>query len=129
MIGIILVSHSEKIADGLKEMLEEMVSSELVRIIASGGTGDGRLGTNALQIYENLKSLKDCQDIYLFCDIGSSVLSSEAAIEMVDNNLIEQITLVDAPLIEGAFIGAVQASIGASKQSILEEIQKEYGEK
>ncbi|HFI0257033.1 TPA: dihydroxyacetone kinase phosphoryl donor subunit DhaM [Streptococcus suis] len=130
MIGILLVSHSEKIAQGLKEMLEEMVSTDLVQIIASGGTGDGRLGTNAIMIYEHICSLEECQAIYIFNDIGSSVLSSESAIDMLDDEqLIEKITVIDAPLIEGAFIGAVQASIGATKESILEEIKNEFGGK
>lgn len=122
MKGIVLVSHSQKISDGLKEMLEEMIDSTVVTIVSSGGTGDGRLGTNAVQILDHLESLEHCEEIYIFADIGSSILSSETAIEMLDPEFQKRITLFDAPLIEGAFIGAVQASIGASTQTILEEI-------
>lgn len=51
MIGIILVSHSKKITDGIKEMIDEMIgTSESVKIKSCGGTEDGRLGTNSLEI-------------------------------------------------------------------------------
>ncbi|HAC1835819.1 TPA_asm: hypothetical protein GI994_12135, partial [Listeria monocytogenes] len=43
MISIVLVSHSQKITEGLQEMIVEMVG-DTVHIISSGGTGDGRLG-------------------------------------------------------------------------------------
>ncbi|CQR23733.1 PTS system transporter subunit IIA [Streptococcus varani] len=123
MKGIILVSHSEKISLGLKEMLEEMVDSSVVDIISAGGTGDGRLGTNAVMIYDSINTLEACEDIYIFADIGSSILSSETAMDMLDSDeLRAKVTLFDAPLIEGAFIGVVQASIGASTNEILEEI-------
>lgn len=123
MKAIILVSHSEKISEGLKEMLEEMIDSTAVRIISAGGTGDGRLGTNAITIYEHLNACCECEEVYIFADIGSSILSSETAIEMLDLEEDRQkVTLFDAPLIEGAFIGAVQASIGACTEDILEEI-------
>ena len=123
MRGIVLVSHSEKISDGLKEMLEEMVDSSTVDIISAGGTGDGRLGTSAITILEYLEKLSEYEEIYIFADIGSSILSSETAIEMLESDEIRaKVTLFDAPLIEGAFIGAVQASIGADTKTILEEI-------
>ncbi|EIZ2672814.1 hypothetical protein MOY29_002971, partial [Listeria monocytogenes] len=53
MISIVLVSHSQKITEGLQEMIVEMVG-DTVHIISSGGTGDGRLGTNAIMIADNI---------------------------------------------------------------------------
>lgn len=67
MFGIILVSHSQKITDGTKEMIEEMTgTSDAVRIISAGGTGDGRLGTNSVMIMEAIEANSDCDHILIF---------------------------------------------------------------
>lgn len=51
MIGIILVSHSSKIVEGLLDMIKEMVNigseNEYVLLKTAGGTEDGRLGERA----------------------------------------------------------------------------------
>lgn len=124
MIGIILVSHSEKITEGTKEMIEEMVGENPnVSIMSSGGTGDGRLGTNTLMILENIEKLKEASDILIFCDIGSAVLCSETALDLLDEEVLKQKTIiVDAPLVEGAFAAAVQASVNCTKEEILKEM-------
>lgn len=124
MIGIILVSHSDKITDGIKEMIEEMISnSSNVTVISAGGTGDGRLGTNSLTILESINQLKDASDILIFGDIGSAILCAETAIEMVDDaSLREKTLLINAPLVEGAFAAAVQASVCCTREEILQEM-------
>ncbi|MEO1771514.1 dihydroxyacetone kinase phosphoryl donor subunit DhaM [Candidatus Enterococcus ferrettii] len=125
MFGIILVSHSQKITDGTKEMIEEMTgSSSNVRIISAGGTGDGRLGTNAVMIMEVIEANSDCEHILIFCDIGSAILSSETAVELIeDEELTARIDIMDCPLVEGAFAVAVQASVCQDKASVLRELE------
>lgn len=124
MIGIILVSHSEKITEGIKEMIDEMVGdSPNVKVVSAGGTGDGRLGTNSLMILEAIQGLKEAQDIFIFGDIGSAILCAEMAIEMLEEDTLRDKTvLVDAPLVEGAFAAAVQASVNSSKEEIYREL-------
>lgn len=124
MIGVILVSHSEKITEGVKEMIEEMVGdSPHVTIISAGGTGDGRLGTNSLMILEAIQSLEEATDVLIFGDIGSAILCAETAMDLIeDDELREKTLLVDAPLVEGAFAAAVQASVNCSREDILKEM-------
>ncbi len=64
MISIVLVSHSQKITEGLQEMIVEMVV-DTVHIISSGGTGDGRLGTNAIMIADNIATCTNSEHIYI----------------------------------------------------------------
>ena len=45
MVGIVLVSHSRKVAEGLSEMLAQIGSAE-VPVFVAGGAADGRLGTS-----------------------------------------------------------------------------------
>ncbi|MER2132045.1 MAG: dihydroxyacetone kinase phosphoryl donor subunit DhaM [Carnobacterium inhibens] len=124
MIGVILVSHSEKITEGVKEMIEEMVGdSPHVTILSAGGTGDGRLGTNSLMILEAIQSLEEATDVLIFGDIGSAILCAETAMDLIeDDELREKTLLVDAPLVEGAFAAAVQASVNCSREDILKEM-------
>ncbi|MGH1830621.1 dihydroxyacetone kinase, phosphotransfer subunit [Enterococcus sp. AZ048] len=124
MFGIILVSHSQKITDGTKEMIEEMTgTSDAVRIISAGGTGDGRLGTNSVMIMEAIEANSDCDHILIFCDIGSAILSSETAIDLIEEeDLQDKTEIMDCPLIEGAFAAAVQATVCQKKETIIQEL-------
>lgn len=124
MIGIILVSHSEKITDGLKDMLIEMVGDKSP-IISSGGMDDSSIGTDPTKILDNINSLQNCEHILLFNEIGSSVLSSEMAIDLVDDDsLKDKCILMNAPLVEGAFVAAVQSMITSDLNTIVNEVNK-----
>ena len=125
MISIILVSHSKKITDGLKEMIEEMVDSTGdVKIFSAGGTEDGRLGTDSVAIYNIIKQSSQHNNILIFADIGSAILSTETAIDLIeDEELKSKVTLVDAPLVEGAFVASIQAMVDNDVEGILAELQ------
>lgn len=111
MTGVIIVSHSEKLAEGLRDIVMEMNDGS-VEIIAAGGTGDGRIGTNTNRIKSAIESLQDKDQILIFVDLGSAVICSETAIEMLDDeSLQEKVHIVDAPLVEGVVGGVVQATI------------------
>lgn len=125
MVSIILVSHSRKITDGLKEMIEEMVDSTGdVKIFSAGGTEDGRLGTDSVAIYNIIKQSSLHNNILIFADIGSAILSTETAIDLIeDEELKSKVTLVDAPLVEGAFVASIQAMVDKDVEGILAELQ------
>lgn len=125
MVSIILVSHSRKITDGLKEMIEEMVDSTGdVRIFSAGGTEDGRLGTDSIAIYNIIKQSSQHSNILIFADIGSAILSTETAIDLIeDEELKSKVILVDAPLVEGAFYASIQAMVDKDVEGILAELQ------
>lgn len=108
--GIVIVSHSEKLAEGLAELVEEMNDGSVL-IKAAGGTGDGRIGTNSLRVQAAIEALEDCNHILIYCDLGSAVLSAETAIDLVDEDLAEKVQIVDTPVVEGAFAGVVHACV------------------
>lgn len=123
MTSIVLVSHSEKITDGAKELIEEMTGTA-VRIYSAGGTEDGRLGTSVNKILKSLESSRDCKRILLFADIGSAVMNIEAALELVDEEIKEKCVFVDGPIVEGAFAAAVQSMVSDNLDDILREVEK-----
>ena len=109
-IGIVLISHSEKIADGLKELVNQMNDGS-VPVIAAGGAAEGRIGTDATKIMAAVEELEDMEHILIYCDLGSAIMSAETALDLVDEDLADKCQLVDCPLVEGALAGVVQATI------------------
>jgi len=122
-VSIVLVSHSEEIARGLKKLLEQVQPG--VAIAACGGM-DGEIGTNAFAIKEAIESVYSEKGVLVLFDLGSGYLNTEMAIEMLDNQ--ENIKISDAPLVEGAYAAAVESGIGGSLEEVLKASQsaKEY---
>jgi dihydroxyacetone kinase phosphotransfer subunit len=115
LVGLVLISHSETLVDGLREMVAQ-VAGEEVAVGTAGGTEDGRLGTSAPRITAALRStLAASPDgVLVLLDLGSAALSLELALEELESLERERVRVSEAPLVEGAILAAVQASIGAS---------------
>jgi len=118
MIGVVIVSHSEKVAEGVKDIAQQMNFGG-AEIVAAGGAEEGRIGTNPLKIQEAIESLKDRPSILLFVDLGSAIMSSEMAIDMLDEEVSKKVTIVDTPLVEGVIAAVVQASTTEDIESII----------
>ncbi|MCD7035566.1 PTS-dependent dihydroxyacetone kinase phosphotransferase subunit DhaM [Metabacillus sp. GX 13764] len=120
MVNLILISHSEKLAEGLKELLKEMAPS--VPVYSAAGLPDGKLGTDASRI-EQVLSQSD-SDALVLADIGSAVMNAEMAIDMYSGN--HTIRFADVPLVEGSFLAAVQSSQNHTLMEIEKALQKEF---
>lgn len=116
MVGIVIVSHSEKIAEGVKEVAEQMAPE--VRIYSAGGTDDGRIGTDAMKISSAIKNAFDKDGVILFFDLGSSLMNAEMAIEFLDEDIKSRVEIIDAPLVEGTVVAAVCASMNKDIEEI-----------
>ena len=121
MVGLVLVSHSASIAEGLGEMVAQVAGAE-VPVATAGGTDDGRLGTSAPRIVAAIRSTLDAgaDGSVILLDLGSAALSLELALEEFDDDERARLRVSDAPLVEGAIIAAVQASAGASLDEVVE---------
>jgi PTS hybrid protein len=115
LVGLVLISHSGKLVEGLREMVAQ-VAGEDVPVATAGGTADGRLGTNAPDIAAAIRSTLDggADDALVLLDLGSAALSLELALEELGEADRARVRISEAPLVEGAILAAVQASIGAS---------------
>ena len=114
MIGLVLVSHSGTLVDGLRDMVAQVAGDE-VPVATAGGTEDGRLGTSAPRIAAALRSVLDggADAALVLLDLGSAALSLELALEELEADDRARIRISEAPLVEGAILAAVQASIDA----------------
>ena len=114
-MGIVLVSHSATLVDGLRDMVVQVAGDE-VPVATAGGTEDGRLGTSAPLIASAIRSALDAgaSEVLVLLDLGSAALSLELATEEFEPTERARIRISEAPLVEGAVVAAVQASVGAS---------------
>jgi dihydroxyacetone kinase phosphotransfer subunit len=112
---LVLISHSGTLVTGLREMVLQVAGDEVAVGIA-GGTEDGRLGTSAPRIADALRStLAASPDgVLVLLDLGSAALSLELALEELDPADRDRTRVSEGPLVEGAILAAVQASIGES---------------
>ncbi len=119
MVSIIIVSHSEKVANGVVEIASEMNSGN-IKIVAAGGTGDGRIGTNTEIIIDAINSVYTGDDILIFADLGSAILSTEMALDLLDPEVASKVRIVDAPIVEGAVVATIQAGLTENADEIIE---------
>ena len=85
MVNILLVSHSFQLAQGVAELVRQMAPSESVKIAVAAGIGENNqdLGTNAAEIMEKLIELQSPAGILVLMDLGSALLSTDMALEML----------------------------------------------
>jgi phosphoenolpyruvate---glycerone phosphotransferase subunit DhaM len=117
LVGLVLVSHSAAIANGLAEFVGQVAGPD-VAIVAAGGGPDGTLGTDGGKVLEGLRSLAGGAGAVVLMDLGSSVLSVRAALQELDESQSERIVVVDAPFVEGAIAAGVAASVGGSRDEV-----------
>ncbi len=127
MVGIVVVSHSEKAAEGIKELAAQMGGSAGASIIAAGGLEDGSIGTDAVRIMEAIRKADTGDGVVIMVDLGSAVLSSNMALELLDNEMADRVRIADAPILEGTICAAIQASIGDKLDSVLAAAEEARG--
>jgi len=113
VVGLVLVSHSAKLAEGVAELATQMAGPD-VRIGAAGGLDepDGTLGTDATKVLGAIEDVWSADGVLVLMDLGSAVLSAELAVDLLDEDRRGRVLLTEAPLVEGAVAAAVAAGIG-----------------
>jgi PTS hybrid protein len=110
MVSLLIVSHSAQLAAGVREFASQVAGGN-VRIVDAGGTADGALGTSVERIQAGLQQISSPDGTLVLVDLGSAVLSVEMAIEALGATRVQ---ISDAPLVEGAYLAAIEASVDSS---------------
>jgi len=118
LVGIVVVSHSAQIAAGTVELARQMAGDDL-RIEAAGGMPDGSLGTDASAIMAAISAANSGAGVLVLVDLGSAVLATQTALELLGEDVAAQVRLSGGPLVEGAVVAAVQASVGDDLTAVL----------
>jgi phosphocarrier protein FPr len=119
MVGIVVVSHSEALADGVVRLAREMGGEDLALEAAGGLEEPGALGTDAERVRAAIERAMSDDGVLVLMDLGSALMSAEFAIEMLGDGA--RVKLSEAPLVEGAVAAAVAARGGASLEEVAEE--------
>ena len=117
MVGIVIVSHSQKVAEAVVELTTMMADG--AAIAAAGGLEDGSFGTSYEKIKNAIDSVYSEDGVIILMDMGSAVMTTEMVLEEYDN---DKIKMVDAPLVEGAVAASVSSLFGSDMASIIDEL-------
>jgi len=122
-VGLVIVSHSAQLAAGVVELAGQM-SQGKTPIAAAGGTVDDVLGTSVDKILAAIQSVDSPDGVLVLVDLGSALLSTEMALEMLSDDQRKRIRLTYAPLVEGAFSAAFEASLGHPLAQVQQAAEK-----
>ena len=118
MIGIVVVSHSRPLAEAAVDFATQMVHGEGPKIAVAAGTDDGGLGTDAAAIALAIGAVDSPDGVLVVLDLGSALLSSELAVEFLDDEVADRVRISAAPLVEGLLAAVVTAAAGSSLEAV-----------
>jgi len=113
MVGIVLVSHSRRLADAAVELALQMVRGAPPPIEVAAGLDNHVLGTDAARVKEAIDRVASPDGVIVLMDLGSAVLSAELALELRDDTGDCPIVLSDGPIVEGLVAAVALAAAGA----------------
>lgn len=116
MVGIVVVSHSKLLADGVIDLVR--MTSKKVMIAAAGGLENGEYGTSFDLINKAIDEVYSDDGVIIFADLGSSIMTAEMVIEERSN---PEIVLSKVGLVEGAFAAGIYAE---NDMSLIDIVQK-----
>lgn len=114
-IGIVLLSHSHELVKGLEALLKQIQPD--VPLAVAGGTEAGEIGTDVFQIKNAIEMAMTSKGVVILFDLGSALINAELAIEMLGGN--ENIRLIDAPLVEGAYAAIIESGCGSTIDEVV----------
>ena len=82
MVGIVIVSHSCTLAEGVVELCR--MTAPNANMLAAGGMEDGGLGTSYEKIKGAVERADEGDGVLILADMGSSVMTAEMVLEDLD---------------------------------------------
>jgi phosphocarrier protein FPr len=130
MIGIVIVSHSALLAQGVVEIVEQMVHGRVPLAIAGGtGNAESPIGTDPFKVLAAIEAVYSVDGVLVLMDLGSALMSAEAALDMLPADRRAHVVLCEAPLVEGAVAAAVRVMTGGSLHEVLDDARAAYASK
>jgi len=123
VVGIVVVSHSADLAEGLAALAAQMAGPD-VRIEPAGGLPDGGLGTDEDRVRTAIRAADQGSGVVILGDLGSAILTVRHVLERHANG---HVRLADAPIVEGAVAAAVTASANMSLDDVVRSAEEARG--
>ena len=119
MVGIVIVSHSQKLAEGVAEVAQMMAAN--APVAAAGGLDGGELGTSYEKIFHAVESVATADGAVILMDMGSAVMTTEMVLEDLAR---DDVVMLDCPLVEGAVIAAIESAGGRNLSEIISRVEE-----
>ncbi|MDN4647303.1 dihydroxyacetone kinase phosphoryl donor subunit DhaM [Curtobacterium sp. PsM8] len=116
-VGILVVSHSAAVAQGTVDIARQMAGD--VQLVAAGGTDEGGIGTSFEAITAGIEQLAGADGIVVLCDLGSAYLTTDTALDFLDDEVRARVHVSKAPVVEGTVAAAVAAQTGGAVDAVL----------
>ena len=116
-VGIVIVSHSPKVAEGAADMVRQIVGTA-VPLAWTGGDPAGGLGTDVGAILESIQRAWSDAGVAILVDLGGAETNSEMAIQMLDQARRSKVVVCEAPIVEGALMAATESSGGSPLEAV-----------
>ena len=113
MVGIVIVSHSRLLAQGVLDATKIMADG--CPVAAAGGTDDGGYGTSYEQIRSAVDEVYSADGVVVLVDMGSAVMTAEMVIEDMG---YDNILLLDCPIAEGAVAASLSSLCGDDLETV-----------
>jgi dihydroxyacetone kinase phosphotransfer subunit len=124
-VGLVLVSHSARLAEGLRELAVQMAPD--VTVVAAGGMDDGAVGTSFELVLAGVAEADTGDGAVVLYDLGSALMTAEMVLEMLDDEQRTRVRVVDAPLVEGAIAAATTAQSGVALDAVVSAAAGAWG--
>jgi phosphocarrier protein FPr len=133
-VGIVVVSHSRPLGTAAAALAREMLAGVEVPIEVAAGLDEATPGTDAAAVAAAIARADRGRGVVVLMDLGSSVLSAETALELLDDVGADPATrartvLCPGPLVEGLVVAAATASTGAPREVVSADAAAALGPK
>lgn len=119
MVGIVIVSHSQALAQSVVELTALMAPDANIR--AAGGLEDGSFGTSYEKIEQAVRDVDQTDGVAILMDMGSAVMTTEMVIEALG---AADVRMADGPLVEGAVSATMAAVTGGDLEAVLRSVRE-----
>jgi PTS hybrid protein len=119
MIGLVIVSHSPRLAEAAVDLALQMVHGRVPPIRIAAGV-EGRFGTDAAAVAAAIDEVGGADGVLVITDLGSAVLSAGLALELTESGT--EVIVSGGPFVEGITAGLVLAAAGAALAEVAREV-------
>ena len=116
-VGIVIVSHSPKVAEGTADMVRQMVGTN-VPVAWTGGNANGKLGTDVTLIKTAIDQVWSEAGVAVFVDLGGAEMNSEMAVQLLEKHKQSLVAICVAPIVEGAVLAATESAGGSNLKTV-----------
>ncbi|PSW07518.1 dihydroxyacetone kinase phosphoryl donor subunit DhaM [Photobacterium lipolyticum] len=126
MVNIVIVSHSQRLAEGVAELAAQMTQGRVKMAIAAGiddpDNDNGKdIGTDAVAVMSAIEQVYCADGVLVLVDMGSAILSADMALELLGSEQAKAVYVCAAPLVEGSIAASIAAAAGMTIEQVIHE--------